>query len=59
MKIIENLLRKKYLEWEEFVQTIEEKALDIESQNKELRRQIKEENERIKKDMLKNMNFSG
>lgn len=53
MKFFENLFGKKYLEWDEYRNMIEEISLSG------FKKKVKEDNEKIRKDIFKNMKFSG
>ena len=53
MKFLENLFSKRYMEWEEYQSMID----DID--NKAFKKSVKEQNEKIKKDIFKDMKFSG
>lgn len=53
MRFFGNLFEKKYLEWDEYINKVEE--ID----ERAFRRNIKKNNEKIRKEILKRMNFSG
>ncbi|MBW2992448.1 hypothetical protein KY345_04490 [Candidatus Woesearchaeota archaeon] len=53
MKFLENLFGKKYLEWDEYQNMID----DID--NKAFKNKIKQQNEKIRKEAFKDTNFSG
>ena len=53
MRFLENLFHKKYLEWDEYQNMID----DID--NKAFSKKIKVENEKARKEMFDDMNFSG
>ena len=53
MRLFENLFHRRYLEWDEYSVLID----DID--DKTFKRKIKENNEKVRKEMFKNTNFSG
>lgn len=53
MKFLENLFGKRYLEWYEYRNMIED------MNSREFKRKVKEDNEKVRKEIFKNMKFSG
>jgi hypothetical protein len=53
MKFLQGLFEKKYLEWDNYIDMMDNMEL------KELKERVKENNEKVRKEIFKNMNFSG
>lgn len=52
MKFLDNLFGKKYIEWEDYTNMIDE--ID----DKAFKRKVKQQNEKVRKEIFKDTNFS-